>query len=166
MECDYYNYGKINLTLLQLPVEILVKILSPIPESEIFWNVGFTCKRLMDIALSMIRVIELDLDLKDIRDTRNKIKKLYSRNEVIANINHLVICQDFRKNTALYQNINTRNGKILLVCGRLELLNEGILIHLLNQELILQSLYIIGSQLNLRGIIIKSGARNSFWANF
>ena len=68
-----------NLTLLQLPVEILVKILSPIPESEIFWNVGFTCKRLLDIALSMIRVIELDLDLKDIKDTRNKIKKCESR---------------------------------------------------------------------------------------
>ena len=133
-----------NLTLLQLPVEILVKILSPIPESEIFWNVGFTCKRLLDIALSMIRVIELDLDLKDIKDTRNKIKKLYARQEVINNVSHLVICQDFRKNAALYQNINTRNGTILLVCGRLELLTEGILIHLMNQNLTLQSLYIIG----------------------
>ena len=39
--------GQVAPNILDLPVELIMKILSPLPEAEIFWNVGFTCKRLL-----------------------------------------------------------------------------------------------------------------------
>ena len=125
--------GNAALNILDLPAELIMKILSPLPEAEIFWNVGFTCKRLLHVSLSMVRVIEMALDFNDIENTLRRIHELYSNQEILESINHIVICQDYRKNSALYDSIKKRHGKILLICGRLEQLKEVILITILNR---------------------------------
>ena len=49
------------MSLTDLPLELLYKIVQYLPSQEIFWNVGFTCVSLHDVAMEITDSIQLDM---------------------------------------------------------------------------------------------------------
>ena len=50
-----------TLELMDLPFEIICHIISFLSEDDIFWNLGFTCKTLLEICLDNVDVITVSL---------------------------------------------------------------------------------------------------------
>ena len=46
-----------TLELMDLPFEIICHIITFLSEDDIFWNLGFTCKTLLEICLDNVDVI-------------------------------------------------------------------------------------------------------------
>ena len=53
-----------TLELMDLPFEIICHIISFLSEDDIFWNLGFTCKTLLEICLDKVDVITVSLFFK------------------------------------------------------------------------------------------------------
>ena len=53
------DHTESHVDLLDLPFEILCKILSYLSQDDIFWNVGFTCQTLLQACLENIQFIQV-----------------------------------------------------------------------------------------------------------
>ena len=91
--------GANNLSLLDMPDEILLRIISYLPRKDVFWIAGFTCKRLLAIACEINNVIEIaeetllgDNEVKS-RESREseRVDQLFQWKEISASLTHLII---------------------------------------------------------------------------
>jgi predicted transport protein len=78
--------------LLDLPYEMTSQILNYLPEHEIFWNVGFTCKRLMEMALDTIKII--DLCESHIDQAKINFNEMLKHEDIVQSVRHIWICSD------------------------------------------------------------------------
>ena len=53
------DHSESDVDLLDLPFEILCKILSYLSQDDIFWNVGFTCQILLQACLENVQFIQV-----------------------------------------------------------------------------------------------------------
>lgn len=53
------DHSESDVDLLDLPFEILCKILSYLSQDDIFWNVGFTCQTLLQACLENVQFIQV-----------------------------------------------------------------------------------------------------------
>ena len=82
-----------KLTLLRLPNEILLQILSQLPRKDLFWNVGMTCQKLFVITCDILKN-QVQLGGKIIYrelDSRLRIQRISRYKQTLESIVHLTI---------------------------------------------------------------------------
>ena len=88
-----------TLSLLDMPEEILVRILFHLPKQDTFWVAGFTCKRLLTIACEINNVIEIDEENRLLGDNNDgnknkesdRVAQLFKYKEIAASLTHLIL---------------------------------------------------------------------------
>ena len=89
--------GIYTLSLLDMPDEILLRILMHLPNQDLFWVAGFTCKRMLAIACELNSVIEVDEENRLLGDNEVKSKEaerideLFEWREVAASLTHIIV---------------------------------------------------------------------------
>lgn len=78
--------------LLNLPCEMTMHIFSYLSEHEIFWNIGFTCQLLRDMALDTVKIIDLCDSKIDI--AKKHFSELLRNENIVQSIRHIWICSD------------------------------------------------------------------------
>ena len=85
-----------TLGLLDMPDEVLQRILKHLPKLDMFWSAGLTCKRLLAIACELNNVVEIDEENKLLGDNEIKrgesqrVDQLFEWKEVAASLTHLI----------------------------------------------------------------------------
>ena len=87
-----------NAKLLDLPESTIKGIFEYLPQQEIFWNLGFTCRQLLDISCGYINIIEIPYlpqsqksGSKDIFESY--INDLAQLGNVLDSIRSILVCQ-------------------------------------------------------------------------
>ena len=82
-----------KLTLLRLPNEILLQILSQLPRKDLFWNVGMTCQKLFVITCDILKnQVQLSgkISYHEL-DSRLRIQRISRYKQTLESIVHLTI---------------------------------------------------------------------------
>ena len=104
-EFENSNTLKNNMTLSDLPVELLYNIFSYLSKEDIFWGIGLSCRKLLNVSLGAIpNFIELQEIISNYEDLMTFFKQnVFQWNEVRDIITCVVICDSIDNAVKTYE---------------------------------------------------------------